>query len=149
MGHAPSGGPFLPLLLLWLRCSQFLVTSLSTLLPYLMMTPVTRLGHSYPLLTHFQIKSCSQVSGGRCTRLLQDIFQSMGMEKQWSDSQRLTCGVFLMSSLPVRLMPSALTLPGVVGDWREHFTPELNKKFNAVYQSKMGNSGLCLPWTMD
>ncbi|KAM7332314.1 hypothetical protein ACRRTK_009022 [Alexandromys fortis] len=38
---------------------------------------------------------------------------------------------------------------GVVGDWREHFTPELNKKFNAVYQSKMGNSGLCLPWTMD
>ncbi|XP_075833688.1 sulfotransferase 2B1-like isoform X1 [Microtus pennsylvanicus] len=38
---------------------------------------------------------------------------------------------------------------GVVGDWREHFTPELNKKFNAVYQSKMGDSGLCLPWTMD
>lgn len=38
---------------------------------------------------------------------------------------------------------------GVVGDWREHFTPELDKKFNAVYQSKMGDSGLCLPWTMD
>ncbi|KAL6082911.1 hypothetical protein STEG23_002605 [Scotinomys teguina] len=26
---------------------------------------------------------------------------------------------------------------GVVGDWREHFTPELDEKFNAVYQSKM------------
>ncbi|XP_076428365.1 sulfotransferase 2B1-like isoform X4 [Peromyscus maniculatus bairdii] len=38
---------------------------------------------------------------------------------------------------------------GVVGDWREHFTPELDEKFNTVYQSKMGNSGLCLPWTMD
>ncbi|KAK7801788.1 hypothetical protein U0070_027509 [Myodes glareolus] len=38
---------------------------------------------------------------------------------------------------------------GVVGDWKEHFTPELDKKFNAVYQSKMGDSGLCLPWTMD
>ncbi|CAO2609581.1 Sulfotransferase 2B1 [Lemmus lemmus] len=37
---------------------------------------------------------------------------------------------------------------GVVGDWREHFTPELDKKFNAVYQAKMGDSGLCLPWTM-
>lgn len=46
-------------------------------------------------------------------------------------------------------MPSALTPPGVVGDWKEHFTPELDKKFNAVYQSKMGDSGLCLPWTMD
>lgn len=38
---------------------------------------------------------------------------------------------------------------GVVGNWREYFTPELNEKFNAVYQSKMGDSGLCLPWTMD
>nr|XP_048293464.1 sulfotransferase 2A1-like isoform X2 [Myodes glareolus] len=38
---------------------------------------------------------------------------------------------------------------GVVGDWKEHFTPELDKKFNAVYHSKMGDSGLCLPWTMD
>ncbi|EDL92787.1 sulfotransferase family 5A, member 1 (predicted), isoform CRA_b [Rattus norvegicus] len=38
---------------------------------------------------------------------------------------------------------------GVVGNWREYFTPELNEKFNAVYQSKMGDSGLSLPWTMD
>ncbi|EGV94060.1 sulfotransferase 2B1 [Cricetulus griseus] len=38
---------------------------------------------------------------------------------------------------------------GVVGDWREHFTPELDEKFKAVYQSKMGDSGLLLPWTMD
>ncbi|XP_021486876.1 sulfotransferase 2B1-like isoform X3 [Meriones unguiculatus] len=38
---------------------------------------------------------------------------------------------------------------GVVGNWREHFTPELAEKFNAVYRSEMGDSGLCLPWTMD
>ncbi|KAL1784717.1 sulfotransferase family cytosolic 2B member 1 [Sigmodon hispidus] len=38
---------------------------------------------------------------------------------------------------------------GVVGDWRAHFTPELDEKFSAVYQSKMGDSGLCLPWTMN
>ncbi|XP_051024721.1 sulfotransferase 2B1-like [Acomys russatus] len=38
---------------------------------------------------------------------------------------------------------------GVVGSWKEHFTPELDKRFNAVYQSEMGDSGLCLPWHMD
>ncbi|XP_012891121.1 PREDICTED: sulfotransferase family cytosolic 2B member 1-like [Dipodomys ordii] len=36
---------------------------------------------------------------------------------------------------------------GVVGDWREHFTPEQNEKFNAVYQTKMKDSGLHFPWT--
>ncbi|KAM4834009.1 sulfotransferase 2B1-like [Thomomys bottae] len=36
---------------------------------------------------------------------------------------------------------------GVVGDWREHFTPEQNEKFNAVYQTKMKDSGLEFPWT--
>ncbi|KAM5262539.1 sulfotransferase 2A1-like [Ctenodactylus gundi] len=38
---------------------------------------------------------------------------------------------------------------GVVGDWKEHFTPEQNEKFNTVYQAKMGDSGLHLPWTID
>ncbi|XP_005415173.1 PREDICTED: sulfotransferase family cytosolic 2B member 1-like [Chinchilla lanigera] len=38
---------------------------------------------------------------------------------------------------------------GVMGDWKEHFSPEQNEKFNTVYQAKMGNLGLHLPWTMD
>jgi len=31
---------------------------------------------------------------------------------------------------------------GVVGDWRGHFTPEQNVKFDAVYAEKMKGSGL-------
>jgi len=31
---------------------------------------------------------------------------------------------------------------GVVGDWRDHFTPEQNVKFDAVYAEKMKGSGL-------
>uniref|UniRef100_G1U4V2 Sulfotransferase n=1 Tax=Oryctolagus cuniculus TaxID=9986 RepID=G1U4V2_RABIT len=38
---------------------------------------------------------------------------------------------------------------GVVGDWQEHFTPEQNEKFNAVYQAKMSDCSVCLPWSMD
>uniref|UniRef100_A0A8C0X1P7 Sulfotransferase n=1 Tax=Castor canadensis TaxID=51338 RepID=A0A8C0X1P7_CASCN len=38
---------------------------------------------------------------------------------------------------------------GVVGNWKEHFTPEHNEKFNAVYKAKIGDFGLRLPWTMD
>lgn len=47
---------------------------------------------------------------------------------------------------------SALPCPlptGVVGDWQEHFTPEQNAKFNAVYQAQMKDCSLHLPWTMD
>jgi hypothetical protein len=36
-----------------------------------------------------------------------------------------------------------------VGNWKEHFTPEHNEKFNAVYTAKIGDFGLRLPWTMD
>jgi hypothetical protein len=36
-----------------------------------------------------------------------------------------------------------------VGNWKEHFTPEHNEKFNAVYKAKIGDFGLRLPWTMD
>nr|XP_044989519.1 sulfotransferase 2B1-like isoform X2 [Jaculus jaculus] len=38
---------------------------------------------------------------------------------------------------------------GVVGNWKEHFTPEQDEKFNVVYKAQMGDSGLCFPWTMD
>ena len=31
---------------------------------------------------------------------------------------------------------------GVVGDWRNHFTPEQNAEFDAVYAEKMKGSGL-------
>jgi len=31
---------------------------------------------------------------------------------------------------------------GVVGDWRGHFTPDQNVKFDAVYAEKMKGSGL-------
>nr|XP_034378758.1 bile salt sulfotransferase-like [Arvicanthis niloticus] len=56
------------------------------------------------------------------------------------------------SLLPKEIMDqsqSKFLRKGVVGNWKEHFTPEMNEKFNAVYQSKMSDSGLCLPWTMD
>lgn len=36
-----------------------------------------------------------------------------------------------------------------MGDWKEHFSPEQNEKFNTIYQAKMGDLGLWLPWTMD
>lgn len=39
--------------------------------------------------------------------------------------------------------------PGVMEDWKKHFSPEQNEKFNAIYQAKMGDLGLHLPWTMD
>nr|XP_023419536.1 sulfotransferase family cytosolic 2B member 1-like isoform X2 [Cavia porcellus]XP_023419538.1 sulfotransferase family cytosolic 2B member 1-like isoform X2 [Cavia porcellus] len=38
---------------------------------------------------------------------------------------------------------------GVMEDWKKHFSPEQNEKFNAIYQAKMGDLGLHLPWTMD
>lgn len=93
--------PFLPLSLLRLQCPHFLVASLWTLLPHSMMTPVTRLGHSCHFLTYFQIKSCSQVSGGRCRCLLQDVIQSVGLEKLASLS-----GVGLWYSLDISLADS-------------------------------------------
>ncbi|XP_040837953.1 sulfotransferase 2B1-like [Ochotona curzoniae] len=44
---------------------------------------------------------------------------------------------------------SSFMRKGVVGDWQEHFTPEQNAKFNAVYQAQMKDCSLHLPWTMD
>lgn len=70
------------------------------------------------------------------------------MEKQLSVSQELAVVYPCLLSLPDSCHLPSLTL-GVVGNWKEHLTPEMNEKFNAVYQSKMGDSGLCLPWTMD
>ena len=31
---------------------------------------------------------------------------------------------------------------GIVGDWRNHFTPEQNAEFDAIYAEKMKGSGL-------
>ena len=31
---------------------------------------------------------------------------------------------------------------GVVGEWRNHFTPQQNTKFNAIYAEKIKVSGL-------
>nr|XP_025971065.1 sulfotransferase family cytosolic 2B member 1-like [Dromaius novaehollandiae] len=37
---------------------------------------------------------------------------------------------------------------GVVGDWREHFSPLQSARFDRVYQEEMGDAGLRAPWPM-
>uniref|UniRef100_A0A6I8PH68 Sulfotransferase n=1 Tax=Ornithorhynchus anatinus TaxID=9258 RepID=A0A6I8PH68_ORNAN len=38
---------------------------------------------------------------------------------------------------------------GKIGDWREHFSPEQNKKFNTIYLTKMKDYILHFPWSLD
>ncbi|XP_062442263.1 sulfotransferase 2B1 isoform X3 [Rhea pennata] len=37
---------------------------------------------------------------------------------------------------------------GVVGDWREHFSPRQTALFDRVYRERMGDAGLRAPWTL-
>lgn len=37
---------------------------------------------------------------------------------------------------------------GVVGDWRDHFSPLQNALFNRLYQEEMGDSELPTRWPM-
>ncbi|NXL87848.1 ST2B1 Sulfotransferase, partial [Alectura lathami] len=37
---------------------------------------------------------------------------------------------------------------GVVGDWRDHFSPRQNALFNRVYQEEMRDADLCARWPM-
>ncbi|XP_027703388.1 sulfotransferase family cytosolic 2B member 1-like [Vombatus ursinus] len=38
---------------------------------------------------------------------------------------------------------------GVTGNWKEHFSPEQNARFNNVYQAEMGDLAVKLPWSLD
>ncbi|XP_010625866.1 sulfotransferase 2B1-like [Fukomys damarensis] len=82
----------------------------------------------------------------------------LGPEKEDSILEQCTFSFMSQSSgvnysqVPTTVMDPSRGLfmrKGVMGDWKKHFSPEQNETFNAVYQAKMGNSGLQLPWTMD
>lgn len=53
----------------------------------------------------------------------------------------------------LRLQPPRHPVPsvpaGVVGDWRQHFSPQQNARFNRRYQEEMGDVELPAPWPMD
>ena len=48
----------------------------------------------------------------------------------------------MISLMKFRKPDAASFRKGVVGDWRGHFTPDQNVKFDAVYAEKMKGSGL-------
>ncbi|NXJ89543.1 ST2B1 Sulfotransferase, partial [Corythaixoides concolor] len=45
-------------------------------------------------------------------------------------------------------LPCPLRPAGVVGDWRDHFSPRQNALFNRRYQEEMGDLELPAPWPM-
>lgn len=46
------------------------------------------------------------------------------------------------------LLPRPLRPAGVVGDWRDHFSPLQNALFNRVFQEEMGDLELPARWPM-
>ena len=46
------------------------------------------------------------------------------------------------------LPPCTLCPAGVVGDWRDHFSPLQNALFNRIYQEEMGGLELPMHWPM-
>lgn len=72
----------------------------------------------------------------------------MGRPAQCCPSQ-----VHLVLSLPLldehrqQDLPSALL--GIVGDWRNHFSPIQSALFNEKYQEEMGSHPWALQWDMD
>ncbi|NXS58823.1 ST2B1 Sulfotransferase, partial [Brachypteracias leptosomus] len=53
-------------------------------------------------------------------------------------------GVLAPSAASPSLHPA-----GVVGDWRHHFSPQQNTRFNRLYQEEMGHLELPTRWPMD
>lgn len=42
-----------------------------------------------------------------------------------------------------------VVVPGVVGDWKNHFTPEQLQRFTSVLQKELQNENFTLPWSLE
>lgn len=56
-------------------------------------------------------------------------------------------GVFLFILNKSCCVP--VLVPGVVGDWKNHFTPEQLERFKSVLQKELQNESFTLPWSLE
>lgn len=56
-------------------------------------------------------------------------------------------GVFLLVFNKCGRVP--VVVPGVAGDWKNHFTPEQLQRFASVLQKELQNESFTLPWSLE